>query len=286
MQIFRLSSFVLAVLIAAPAVAQTTFDDVHPVFRTYCADCHSTQGNGGFDIARSAIDAAYLESQLPSYFVPGQTKGFATLVRIQNGDMPLGAGCSGDPSLDSGNAACLTAADQARIQAWIQDGQLGPLPTTGTTFCFGDGSGTACPCGNSGAADGGCANTVSFGGGKLVAAGTASLANDTLVLRATRMPNSSALYFQGIQPAAGGAGQLFGDGLRCVSSGVIRIGTRLNFAGASQYPEGADIAISVRGAIPAQGSTRHYQVWYRNAAAFCQPETFNLTNAVSVTWAP
>ena len=42
---------------------------------------------------------------------------------------------------------------------------------------------------------------------------------------------------------------------------------------------------SERSAVPA-GAVRHYQVWYRNAAAFCNPSTFNLTNEVSVIWAP
>jgi len=27
-------------------------------------------------------------------------------------------------------------------------------------------------------------------------------------------------------------------------------------------------------------------VWYRNAAAFCSAETFNLTNGVLATWSP
>ncbi len=26
--------------------------------------------------------------------------------------------------------------------------------------------------------------------------------------------------------------------------------------------------------------------WYRNAAAFCTPSTFNLTNGLSITWVP
>jgi hypothetical protein len=29
-----------------------------------------------------------------------------------------------------------------------------------------------------------------------------------------------------------------------------------------------------------------YQVWYRNASAFCTPATFNLTNGLRVTWVP
>jgi hypothetical protein len=42
----------------------------------------------------------------------------------------------------------------------------------------------------------------------------------------------------------------------------------------------------VRGAVTTAGSVRNYQVWYRNAAAFCTPSTFNLTNGLSVTWQP
>jgi hypothetical protein len=43
----------------------------------------------------------------------------------------------------------------------------------------------------------------------------------------------------------------------------------------------------VRGAIPPGGGTRHYQYWFRNqAAAFCAPARFNLTNGVTVDWIP
>jgi hypothetical protein len=30
--------------------------------------------------------------------------------------------------------------------------------------------------------------------------------------------------------------------------------------------------------------TRTYQVWYRNAAAFCTISTFNLTNGIELSW--
>lgn len=38
--------------------------------------------------------------------------------------MPQGAGCTGNPATDAGYPACLTAAEQATIQAWITGGQL------------------------------------------------------------------------------------------------------------------------------------------------------------------
>jgi hypothetical protein len=57
----------------------------------------------------------------------------------------------------------------------------------------------------------------------------------------------------------------------------------MNVSGASQYPTAGDPSISVKGLVTAPGS-RTYQVWYRNAAAFCTASTFNLTNAVAATW--
>jgi hypothetical protein len=97
------------------------------------------------------------------------------------------------------------------------------------------------------------------------------------------MPNSSALFFQGTTQTAGGLGTAFGDGLRCAAGTVIRLGTKTNVAGASHYPVAGDPPISVNGAVASPG-TRTYQVWYRNAAAFCTVNTFNLTNGLQVNW--
>jgi hypothetical protein len=41
----------------------------------------------------------------------------------------------------------------------------------------------------------------------------------------------------------------------------------------------------VRGLVAAPG-TRTYQVWYRNAAAFCTSSTFNLSNGLQIAWGP
>jgi len=153
-----------------------------------------------------------------------------------------------------------------------------------TTYCLGDGSATACPCGNSSAlgAGEGCAHSLGTGGG-LDVTGAASVSGDSLVLRGSRMPSSTAVYIQGTTQLAGGAGVVFGDGLRCVGGSVIRLGTTVNVGGASRYPTPPQLPVSVRGVVPA-GSTRHYQAWFRNAAAFCQLETFNLTSGASVVW--
>jgi hypothetical protein len=152
-------------------------------------------------------------------------------------------------------------------------------------LCFGDGRGLACPCGNTGTAGKGCANSLFASGARLETQGTANIANDTLSLVGTRMPNSSALYFQGTTSVGGGTGVAFGDGLRCAGGSVIRLGTKVNVAGLSRYPAPGDLWISVRGPNSA-GDSRTYPIWYRNAAAFCTADTFNLSNGVSLTWAP
>ncbi len=157
--------------------------------------------------------------------------------------------------------------------------------STGTPFCFGDGSGTPCPCANNGAAGNGCASSVNPAGGNLAGTGHAQLSNDTLALVGTGMPNSSCLYFQGTTQLVGGLGATFGDGLRCAGGQVVRLGSKTNAAGASQYPVGADLPISQKGMVTSAGS-RTYQCWYRNAAAFCTPSTFNLTNGLDVAWQP
>jgi hypothetical protein len=155
-----------------------------------------------------------------------------------------------------------------------------------TVFCSGNGTGTACPCGNNGAAEHGCANSVFSTGGELyLLAGTPSSINDTVHLEAAELPPGAAcLLFQG---TTAGAGAVFGDGLRCATGTIIRIApTTASSLGLFVYPPGvADVPISVKGGVPANGGTRTYQVWYRNAAAFCTPSTFNLTNGLRIDWA-
>ncbi len=152
-------------------------------------------------------------------------------------------------------------------------------------YCSGDGSAATCPCGNAGTAAHGCASSVSGSGAALLAQGSPSISNDTLVLQGSSMPNSHALYFQGTQLWNSGMGAPFGDGLRCVGGSIVRLRTVVNTNGSSQYPGPGDPSISVRGAV-APGQTRRYQAWYRNAAAFCTPSTFNTTNGLQVYWSP
>lgn len=163
------------------------------------------------------------------------------------------------------------------VNAWTADW---------TPMCFGDGSGTACPCGNASAvgAQAGCNHSGGVGG-KLVGFGNPSLAQDTFALLGGAMPNGPALYVQGTAAAGGGTGFTFGDGLLCVSGAFTRLGVKFNSQGASRHPGAGDPSISVAGGC-AVGVNAYYQSWYRDAATFCQTDTYNLTNAIVVTWKP
>ncbi|MBI5363513.1 MAG: hypothetical protein HZA53_10075 [Planctomycetes bacterium] len=156
------------------------------------------------------------------------------------------------------------------------------------SFCAGDGLDpdvtTPCPCGNFGAQGRGCAWHAGPSGAALVAQGRIA-PSDELVLVAAGMPLSapSTIFLKGDQLLVGGA--VFGDGVRCVGGGLIRLGTKTNVGGSARYPESGNTAISVRGATPVgSGLTGWYQTYYRNAASYCTSATFNVTNGVRVIW--
>ena len=156
----------------------------------------------------------------------------------------------------------------------------------GRAFCFGDGSGTACPCGNNSVLGSGQGCLSSLGNGAILnATGISSITDDRLTLSGVGMPNSSALFFQGTAQQAGGLGGVFGDGLRCAAGAVIRLKTTFNTGGGSSYPGVGDPKVSIKGLVSTPGS-RNYQIWYRNAAAFCTASTFNLSNGYQIVWNP
>jgi hypothetical protein len=207
---------------------------------------------------------------IPSTNIPGNGEGWNELFDIARIGSQLWSVGYGSPQFP-GFSQYLTLVERT---AFAGDA---------TVFCSGDGSAAACPCGNTGAPAHGCAWSGNPAGALLDASGSASISVDSLVLHGSAMPDSSALYFQGTTAVNGGPGAVFGDGLRCAGGTIMRLATRTNSAGASSYPVAGDQPISVRGQITSAG-TRTYQVWYRNAAAFCTPSAFNLTNGLSVEW--
>jgi hypothetical protein len=229
-------------------------------------------GDGRVDIALVADSVAVLRNLGGGCFGPVET------YLVGHGALGLVLA-----DLDADGRVDLAAADDTSLDVTVSF-NLGPCSNV-TPFCFGDGSGTLCPCSNSSAPGSGAGCTNSVGTGALLAAGgQSSLSGDTLVLTGSGMPASvPALYFQGTLQRASGFGIAVGDGLECAGGALVRMGVRFNTGGMSQFPGTGGTPISIVG-HPSAGTTRTYQVWYRDPASFCTTSTFNFSNGVSVIW--
>jgi hypothetical protein len=161
---------------------------------------------------------------------------------------------------------------------------------TGIPYCFGDGTtSTACPCTNVGQPGRGCENSATTGGALLSALGTT--VPDTLVLVSSgELPNALSIFLQG--DASNANGVVFGDGVRCVTGTLKRIGVHNAVAGTAMYPLPGDLSISARSAllgdpIPS-GATRYYQTYYRDPVlTFCPNppgNNFNVGNGRQIQW--
>ncbi|MCB9915508.1 MAG: FG-GAP repeat protein [Planctomycetes bacterium] len=144
------------------------------------------------------------------------------------------------------------------------------------SFCFGDGSVHACPCANRGGAGEGCANSTGAGA-RLEPGGSSSVADDDLTFLAAGLPaGQPALLFVGTQTVLGGAGTVFGDGLRCAGGAVRRLGV----AAADATGTVAWSALSSVQGRWSVGDLRRFQAWYRDSSGSPCGAGFNLTQGV------
>ncbi len=151
----------------------------------------------------------------------------------------------------------------------------GQLEVLGRGYCFGDGTGTPCPCANSAGPHEGCRNSSGFGG-RLRPAGELGPAPASLRMVADRLlPGQPVLLFRGGNAVNGGNGAVFGDGLRCVGGAVVRLGVRIpDASGRAQWDLGSVLA-------PPPGQFLRYQGWFRDPPSPCGTG-FNLTNGVEL----
>jgi hypothetical protein len=185
-------------------------------------------------------------------------------------------------------AANLVAGDtNGFADIFVRDRGNPPPPAA---FCAGDGDSGACPCGNSGTTGRGCQNSAATGGALLTAAGSPSLSIDTLVLTASgELPMSLSIFLQGTTVVAP---LNFGDGLRCTGGMLKRLYAQNASGGVVSAPQPADPPISLRssalGDVIAAGTTRYYQVYYRDpAVGFCPSplgESWNASAGLAITW--
>ena len=147
------------------------------------------------------------------------------------------------------------------------------------SFCDGsDGALASCPCGNPGSPTTGCDLSQSTGGVSL-----------DLVAQETSPSNSAEWFGEGFPPNGTPATVLirsnsidpaspvvFGDGLRCIGTPVVRLSTAFAIGGTATHTAG-------HGAPPGD---YNYQLWFRNTpTGFCDPTAaFNLSNGRTATW--
>jgi hypothetical protein len=156
---------------------------------------------------------------------------------------------------------------------------------SGATFCPGDGTGTACPCSNSGLSGHGCSSPWTPNGALLSGSGDASVAGDSLALTLSDLPHATMLVLTQ-SDGSSMSGTPFGAGLRCTTGNTLRIKT---FAVGTTALIGAGngkSSISVAGGIPAGGATRYYQAAYREGPGACNAASINFSNGWRVSWRP
>jgi hypothetical protein len=151
---------------------------------------------------------------------------------------------------------------------------------TGNPFCdASDGALDACPCANPGGPGSGCDVAQGTGGIALAVARQETAPQNRATLVGTGYPAASTpgvtvLRGSALDPASP---VVFGDGLRCVGTPVVRVGAVLASGGTSTTTVG-------HGAAAGPG-TFYYQLWVRNTPGmFCTPEAFNLSGGRTIVW--
>jgi hypothetical protein len=186
--------------------------------------------------------------------------------------------CNGNGLFDRDDIANMTSAD-ANANC-IPDECEGM--NIGSSYCYGDGSGIFCPCGNYGNIEEGCANSGGSGGATLAAAGNAQVSNDTFQLDVAGVPgNKPGLILRGDNQVSIPAG----FGVLCTAGNSLRSQVQVTVAGTTSFTQfnGAGF-----GSVANTGSATQFQFWYRDPAATCATALpgFNFTNGWTVTWTP
>jgi subtilisin family serine protease len=144
---------------------------------------------------------------------------------------------------------------------------------------------TACPCANQGSPGFGCKNSTDYAGARLNSAGVPAL--DNVVFTTTgEISTATSIVLQGDGNVA--TGLVFGDGLLCAFGNLKRLYTKTAVNGSITAPQPGDLSVKAQSAALGDtilpGSTRYYQVYYRDSnLVFCAPG-YNSTNAQQIGW--
>jgi hypothetical protein len=154
---------------------------------------------------------------------------------------------------------------------------------SGSAYCFGDGTGTVCPCSNPGALGEGCANSTGSGA-TLSATGCADLFVDTLLFNISGVNGAKpGLLLRGDNQLSGGNGNPIGDGLICAGGASNRSQVQVSVGGMATFTDWNGAGF---GSVANLGSPTNFQYWYRDPQGSSCGTGFNFSNAWTVTYTP
>ncbi len=155
--------------------------------------------------------------------------------------------------------------------------QMDANDNTGSAYCFGDGTGAACPCSGFGGLGEGCVNTGGTGV-TLRALGNASVSSDTLRFDVAGAPGAKpGLLLRGNNQIA----NPIGDGIICTAGMSQRSQVQVTAAGVTSF---TDFNGAGFGSVANLGAPTNFQFWYRDPMATCSGSGFNFSNAWTVTY--
>ena len=230
------------------------------------------------------------------YQIQSTTSGQTCTVTVTGAAQSLDAFYAGGGIYRAAMTGNATAADAVLVYEWEFTDYAGNVRVTdsssaakagnaGVPYCFGDGTGGACPCGANGNAGEGCANTSGTGGALLDAFGVPSFSNDTLGFTVSGVPGSKpGLLLKGNNQVNGGLGNPVGDGLICTAGGSKRSHVQVtDGSGQTTFNDWSGAGI---GTISNAGVPTNYQFWYRDNTNPCSGSGFNFSNAYSLIYLP
>ena len=149
-----------------------------------------------------------------------------------------------------------------------------------SSFCDdADGSLASCPCTNPGNPTSGCDIQQGTGGVQLDVVAQSQAGGNGATVTGSGFPGSASPTAIVIRATGldAGAPVVFGDGLRCIGTPLVRLAATFAVAGTSTHTFG-------HGTMAGTGDF-YYQLWFRNTPAmFCTPDAFNLSNGRTLLW--
>jgi hypothetical protein len=170
--------------------------------------------------------------------------------------------------------------DSGSFTGWTLNGTDAPAGNTGSAYCFGDGTGAACPCSNVGSAGEGCANST-LAGAVLTGSGDATFSSDTLAFAVAGAPASvNGLLLRAANMVALPAG----DGILCATGMSHRSQIQTtSVTGTDSFTDFSGAAFNTEAFV---GAATNFQYYYRDVAHGTCTATFNFSNGWTVTYLP